>query len=73
MKNVLAYINGKKTYIVMIGTVGIAIAMLMGYEIPNAVWILDAALAGGALRSAIRKLEPPKAEEVVARPVDEAQ
>lgn len=59
MKKLQEFLSGKKTYIIMAATIGIAIAMLSGYDIPNAVWIIDLALFGGAIKSAIKKTEPP--------------
>jgi len=51
------FLKGKKTYIMMIATAGLGIAVAMGVVIPEWVWAVDAAMFGGALRLGIAKAE----------------
>lgn len=53
----MEWLSGKKTYIMMIVTAGLGIAMQYGVQIPEMVWAIDAALFGGALRAGIAKAE----------------
>jgi len=45
---------GSKTYILMFITAGLGIAMGFGVIIPEWVWVVDAALFGGALRNGMK-------------------
>jgi hypothetical protein len=49
----MAFLNGKKTYIVAILAAAGAAATSLGYHIPEYVWPLLAALGLGSVRSAI--------------------
>lgn len=51
------WLKGKKTYIMMIVTAGLGIAMASGVVVPEWVWAVDAAMFGGALRAGISKAE----------------
>lgn len=55
MKQVLDYINGKKTYITAILTGAFAVADVLGYPVPEAVYVLLASVFGISLRHAIAK------------------
>ena len=49
------FLKGKKTYIMMLVTAGLGIAMSMGVVIPEWLWAIDAAMFGGAMRGGIDK------------------
>ena len=52
-----AFLNGKKTYITS-ALIGIgAVAVSLGYAVPEWIWILLAGLGFAAVRSAIDKLK----------------
>jgi len=51
----MEWLSGKKTYIIMIVTAGLGLAMAFGVVIPEWVWAIDAALFAGALRAGIAK------------------
>lgn len=55
MGSLAALVEGKKTYIVAIAAAATAIAQALGYEIPEWVYTLEAALGLGAVRVAINK------------------
>lgn len=48
------WFKGKKTYIMMIITGALGIAVSMGVILPDWVWAVDAALFGGALRNGMK-------------------
>ncbi len=50
----IAYLNGKKTYIVALIAAVAAAASALGYPIPEWAWLLLNAAGLGAVRSAIR-------------------
>jgi len=55
MQNLIAFFNGKKTYIVAILVALTAAAQALGYEIPDWVYALETAFGLGALRVAVTK------------------
>lgn len=57
MRNVLAYLNGKKTYLIAIIAAITAAVQALGYTVPEFVYALEAALGLGALRVAVTKEE----------------
>lgn len=60
LEKIGAYLQGKKTYIVA-GLIGVsAVAIQLGYTIPDTLLILLNALGLGAVRSAITKLNKPE-------------
>ena len=54
-----AFLNGKKTYIVAFVVAATAAAQAMGYDIPNWVYAIEAALGVGAVRVAISNSGAP--------------
>ena len=58
MGNVMKFLDGKKTYIVMIGALVIAGLQIFGVigTVPEYVWTLLGALGLGAIRSSIDKV-----------------
>jgi len=58
MQKFLAFIDGKKTYIIAIG-VGICAGLqAAGIDVPEYVYILLGALGLGAIKSAVKKTAP---------------
>lgn len=57
LEKIGTWLQGKKTYIVMVGAFVIAGLMANGIVIPDYVWGILAALGLGAIRSAIEKLK----------------
>jgi hypothetical protein len=57
MRNVLAFLNGKKTYLVALIAAITAAVQALGYTVPDFVYALEAALGLGALRVAVTKGE----------------
>lgn len=51
----LAFLDGKKTYIIAFLAAATAVAQAMGYEIPSWVYLLESAAGLGAVRVAISK------------------
>lgn len=60
----LAFISGKKTYIIAFLAAATAVAQALGYDIPSWVYALEGAAGIGAVRVAISKsnqpYQPPK-------------
>lgn len=54
------FLKGKKTYIVAVGILGVAIAQSMGVVIPDAVWAALAAIGLGSIRAAVAAVENGK-------------
>lgn len=50
-----AFLEGKKTYIVAAVTIALAVADALGYQIPEAVYAVLAALGLGTLRAGVAK------------------
>ena len=63
MSSILAFIDGKKTYITMLLTFVAAGLTACGYTIPEWAWIVLGGLGLGTIRSAIKKGEVPKDED----------
>jgi hypothetical protein len=57
MANVIAFISGKKTYLVAFVVGAVAAAQHLGYELPPGTFELLAALGLGSLRAGIKKGE----------------
>ncbi len=57
MRNILAFLNGKKTYLVAIIAAITAAVQALGYTVPEFVYAIEAALGLGALRVAVTKEE----------------
>lgn len=58
MSQVLAFLAGKKTYLVAGLTLVGAVLTMIGYHIPDWVWPVLGAAGLGAVRSAIVALQP---------------
>jgi len=57
LEKIGAFLQGKKTYIVAV-LIGVgAVAMSLGYVVPEWVWLGLSALGLGAVRSALDKLK----------------
>lgn len=57
MRNVLSFLNGKKTYLVAIIAAITAAVQALGYTVPEFVYAIEAALGLGALRVAVTREE----------------
>ena len=55
MQSVIAFLDGKKTYIVAVLAAATAAAQALGYVVPDWVYTLEGALGLGALRVALTK------------------
>ena len=53
-----ALLSGKKTYIIAVLIGAGAVAVQLGYVVPDFVWAILAALGLGAVRSAVEKVKP---------------
>jgi hypothetical protein len=59
MTNLIAFLRGKKTYIIAVVIGALAGAQYMGLTIPEYVWVILSACGLGTLRSAISAIKPP--------------
>jgi hypothetical protein len=57
MRNILAFLEGKKTYLVALIAAITAAVQALGYTVPEFVYALEAALGLGAIRVAVTKAE----------------
>lgn len=55
MEKIAAFLDGKKTYIIMVITAATGAAQALGYVVPEWVYAIEAALGIGAVRVAIAK------------------
>lgn len=60
LSKIETFLNGKKTYIVMIATFLCAGWIALGHAVPDYVWYLLSASGLGAVRSAINNINAPK-------------
>lgn len=57
MDKLAALLDGKKTYLVVLGTFVAGGLKALGYEVPDWVWAMLTASGAGSLRLAIAKIE----------------
>ena len=55
MKSIITFLQGKKTYGVVIAMIGCVAATLLGYHVPDWVWPLLGATALATLRAALKQ------------------
>lgn len=55
MQSIIAFLEGKKTYIVAALAAATAAAQALGYTVPDWVYTLEGALGLGALRVAVTR------------------
>lgn len=55
MQNAVAFLSGKKSYVVALVAAATAGAQALGYSVPDWLYALEAALGLGALRVAVSK------------------
>jgi len=68
MNNILTWLNGKKTYAVVIAAIGLVAAQLLGYTVPSVAWELLGATALATLRMAIASAQKRLADLASAIP-----
>jgi hypothetical protein len=59
MTKLIAFLRGKKTYIIALVIGALSGAQYLGLTIPEYVWIILGACGLGTLRSAISAIKPP--------------
>jgi len=57
MQKILGFLSGKKTFIVAVGIAVVAGVRAFGYEVPEVVWPILAALGLAAIRAGVKKGE----------------